>query len=83
MVTFWEGAYVSYGNREQAEVEIAATRFGRTRARPTRTSRCFHMSFTDRAPNSSTISIASRRSTEASVPPALSWNVARPPSVPR
>jgi hypothetical protein len=30
MVTFWEGAYVSYGAEKPITVEIAATRFGRS-----------------------------------------------------
>ena len=83
MVTFWEGAYVNYGNTEHAEVDIAATRFGRNPREAYQDVPVLHMSFSDRAPNGSSISVRPRRSTEASVPPALDWGHSHPPSLPR
>jgi len=78
MVTFWEGAYVNYGNMEHAEVDIAATRFGRSPREAYQDVPVLHMSFADRAPNSSTVAITGRRTGEALVPGVLEWRRPRP-----
>ena len=80
MVTFWEGAYYSSLSPRTNIVEIAATRFGRTPQEAYEDSPSLWGNYATNAPNSSSVQIGSRSSSEAAVPGALQWGSPPPPA---
>lgn len=74
MVTFWEGAYDSGLMDSRCDIEIAATRFGRTPQECYEDEPVFYVAEPAGVAGGSSVMSPVRLSTEAAVPAPLSWS---------